>query len=69
MSSKQVNDPNFIDRLKRVADADMVMDSANPTLELLQTMVRIHDKLPSLRIVLDHLPQLDPADEKAYAAC
>ena len=29
--AKQVNDPKFIDGLKRVADADLVMDSANPT--------------------------------------
>ena len=65
--SKLENDPRFLDGLKRLADADMVMDTANPTIALLETMVRIHDKLPTLRIVLDHLPQLDPADEKAYA--
>jgi predicted TIM-barrel fold metal-dependent hydrolase len=62
--SKQVNDPKFIDGLKRVADADMVMDSANPTVELLQTMVQINDKVPNLRIVIDHLPQLDPTPQE-----
>jgi len=68
--SKQVADPKFIDGLKRVADADMVMDSANPTIALLRTMVEINDKVPSLRIVLDHLPQLDPtpAEEADYKA-
>ncbi len=68
--SKQVEDPRFIDGLKRVADADMVMDSANPTVGLLQTMIRINDKVPSLRIVIDHLPQLDPApgEEADYDA-
>jgi predicted TIM-barrel fold metal-dependent hydrolase len=68
--SKQVADPRFIDGLKRVADADMVMDSANPTVGLLRTMVEINDKVPSLRIVLDHLPQLDPtpAEEADYKA-
>ena len=45
--SKQVNDPKFIDGLKRVADADLVMDSANPTVELLETMVKINDKVPT----------------------
>jgi L-fuconolactonase len=59
--SKLVNDPKFIDGLRRIADADMVMDSANPTVDLLQTMVKINDKVPNLRIVIDHLPQLDPA--------
>jgi len=66
--SKLENDAKFLDGLKRLADADMVMDTANPTIALLETMVRLHDKLPTLRIVLDHLPQLDPDDEKAYAA-
>jgi L-fuconolactonase len=59
--AKQVDDPKFIDGLKRVADADMVMDSANPTVGLLQAMIKINDKVPSLRIVIDHLPQFDPA--------
>jgi L-fuconolactonase len=68
--SKQVSDPKFIDGLKRVADADMVMDSANPTVGLLETMVKINDKVPNLRIVLDHLPQLDPtpAEHAGYDA-
>ena len=66
--ARQIEDPKFIDGLKRVADADAVMDSANPTLELLTAMIRLNDKIPSLRIVIDHLPQLDPDDEKAYAA-
>jgi L-fuconolactonase len=68
--SKQVADPKFIDGLKRVADADMVMDSANPTIGLLRTMIEINDKVPNLRIVLDHLPQLDPtpAEEADYKA-
>lgn len=65
--AKQIGDPKFIDGLRRVADADAVMDSANPTLGLLEAMIRINDKIPSLRIVIDHLPQLDPKDEKAYA--
>src|ERR1700742_4775381 len=58
--SKQVEDPKFIDGLKRVADADQVMDSANPTVELMQAMVKINDKIPNLRIMIDHLPSFDP---------
>jgi predicted TIM-barrel fold metal-dependent hydrolase len=65
---QQINDPKFMDGLMRVADDDAVMDSANPTLELLESMIRINDKIPNLRIVIDHLPQLDPPDENAYAA-
>jgi predicted TIM-barrel fold metal-dependent hydrolase len=68
--SKQVKDPKFMDGLKRLADADLVMDSANPTVGLLQTMVQINDKVPNLRIMIDHLPQLDPTpqEEAGYKA-
>ena len=67
---KQIEKPKFIEGLKRVADAGLVMDSANPTVALMNTMVRINDKVPGLRIVLDHLPSLDPtpAEQKAYEA-
>ncbi len=68
--SRQVPDPRFIEGLKRVADAGLVMDTANPTAELMQAMLRISDKVPTLRIVLDHLPSFDPspAQQKAYEA-
>jgi L-fuconolactonase len=68
--TKQVNDPKFIDGLRRVADADMVMDSANPTVELMQAMLKINDKIPKLRIVLDHIPSFDPtpAEQAGYDA-
>jgi predicted TIM-barrel fold metal-dependent hydrolase len=61
---KQINDAKFIDGLKRVADADQVMDSANPTVELLQAMIKINDKVPNLRIMIDHLPSFDPTPEQ-----
>jgi L-fuconolactonase len=68
--SKQVPDPRFIDGLKRVADAGLVMDTANPTVELMEAMLKISDKVPNLRIVLDHLPSFDPspAQQKGYEA-
>src|SRR3569833_3864679 len=68
--SKQVKDPKIIDGLKRLADADLVMDSATPTVGLLQPMVQINDKMPNLRIMIDHQPQLDPTaqEEAGYKA-
>jgi predicted TIM-barrel fold metal-dependent hydrolase len=60
----QVAQPAFIAGLKRLADADLVMDSANPRLSLLQAIVRATDQVPTLRVVLDHLPAL-PAPETA----
>src|SRR5262245_47312718 len=67
---KQSTNPAFIGGLKRLADADLVLDTANPRVPLLEAMIRISDAVPALRIVLDHLPALDPAeaDRAAYDA-
>jgi len=54
----QVESAAFIAGLRRLADADLVMDSANPRLSLLQAIVRATDQVPTLRVVLDHLPAL-----------
>ena len=68
--AKQITDPKFIDGLKRVADAGLVMDSANPSMSLLQAMVRINDRVPNLRIMCDHMMHYVPtaAERPAYAA-
>jgi L-fuconolactonase len=60
--TKQSTNPDFIRGLKLLADADLVLDTANPRVPLLEAMLRISDAVPSLRIVIDHLPALDPAD-------
>lgn len=66
----QVKDAAFVDGIKRLAAAGLVMDSANPTLDLLEAIVNLHDQVPTLRIVLDHLPSLDPtpAVQAGYTA-
>jgi L-fuconolactonase len=68
--TKQATNPDFIGGLKRLADADLVLDTANPRVPLLEAMIRISDGVPTLRIVIDHLPALDPAeaDRGAYDA-
>ncbi|MDE3196807.1 MAG: amidohydrolase family protein [Acidobacteriota bacterium] len=67
-----VSNPAVISDLKLLADADMVMDSANPDTRLIRDLVRLSDKIPNLRIVIDHLPRIekpkDPAALKAYEA-
>jgi L-fuconolactonase len=60
--TKQSTNPDFIGGLRRLADADLVLDTANPRVPLLEAMIRISDAVPRLRIVLDHLPALDPAE-------
>ncbi|MGH9666502.1 MAG: amidohydrolase family protein, partial [Bryobacteraceae bacterium] len=59
----QLANPAFVAWLKALAAADLVMDSANPTPALLADLVRTTDRVPDLRIVVDHLPQLNPPVE------
>jgi predicted TIM-barrel fold metal-dependent hydrolase len=61
---EQVNNPVFIDGLKLLAQADLVLDTANPRVNLLQAIVKVNDSVPNLRIVIDHLPSLDPTPEE-----
>jgi L-fuconolactonase len=56
--------PDFLAQLKRVADADLVLDTANPRIDLLQAVLRVSDAVPTLRIVIDHLPIFEPAAEE-----
>jgi len=53
-----VNSPDFIADLKALADAGLVLDTANPGVPLLADVVRISDRVPHLRMVIDHLPQM-----------
>ena len=62
----QLSQPNFISDLKALADAGLELDSANPDPALIEDLVRLTDRVPSLRVVIDHLPQLEPpADSQA----
>jgi L-fuconolactonase len=54
-----VANPSFISGAKLLASANLTLDTANPNLELLNGMIRLTDKVPDLRVVLDHLPNLD----------
>jgi L-fuconolactonase len=60
----------FITGLKLLAEADLVLDTANPTPALMRSATRVSDRVPNLRIVLDHLPELElPKDPAARKAC
>ena len=62
--ANSASDPAFIGGLRRLAQADLVMDTANPKTSLLHAVVTISDKVPDLRIVLDHLPSFQPTAEE-----
>ncbi len=55
-----VSKPEVISNLNLLSDAGLVMDTANPDPPLLAAVVRLTDQIPSLRVVIDHLPQLEP---------
>jgi predicted TIM-barrel fold metal-dependent hydrolase len=57
--------PEFVSDLKTLADADLVLDTANPSVALLADVVRVSDRVPNLRVVIDHLPQMAPPAEPA----
>jgi predicted TIM-barrel fold metal-dependent hydrolase len=63
----QAGNPAFIDGIKLVAQADLVLDTANPRVNLLEAIVKITDKVPDLRVVVDHLPGLDPTPDTQQA--
>lgn len=64
----QLAKPEFISGLRDLAAANLVLDSANPSLKLLAEIRRISDAVPNLRIVVDHLPGMaDPTEAKDKA--
>ncbi|MDQ6664058.1 MAG: amidohydrolase family protein [Acidobacteriota bacterium] len=64
LSSSSLKDPNaeYISNLKAMADAGLELDLIGGAPVLEQTL-RLSDRIPNLRIVIDHLPFDPPADE------
>jgi L-fuconolactonase len=71
-AGQEVGRPEFIADLKALADADLALDTANPSVELLANVVRVSDRVPNLRVVIDHLPQMlrptEPVAQASYDA-
>ena len=66
---EQLSRSEFIADLKVLAEAGLELDSANPDPALIEDLVRLTDRVPSLRVVVDHLPQLEPpAESQARSA-
>ena len=66
----RLSEPAFVADLKLLQEAGLELDTANPDPTLINHVVRLTDKLPRLRIVIDHLPQLEPPNtpgaERSY---
>jgi predicted TIM-barrel fold metal-dependent hydrolase len=53
-----ISKPGFVDGLKALASAGLVLESANPDPRLISALRKVQDRVPELRIVIDHLPHL-----------
>ncbi|MGH9469211.1 MAG: amidohydrolase family protein [Terriglobia bacterium] len=58
--ARELSKPKFISGLKALADAGLELDTANPDATLVAAVVRLTDRVPELRVVVDHLPQFEP---------
>jgi L-fuconolactonase len=48
--------PGFIDGMQRLAATGRTLDSPTPDPRLIKGLIRLTDAVPTLRIVVDHLP-------------
>jgi L-fuconolactonase len=69
---KELSKSEFVADLKALANTGLELDTADPDPALISAVVLLTDKVPSLRVVIDHLPQLEPPTElrahRAYQA-
>jgi L-fuconolactonase len=61
----QVENPAFVAGIKDLAAADLTLDIVLTSPSTIETMVRLTDRVPTLRVVLDHLPNLTPPAQPA----
>lgn len=62
----QLDKPEFVEGLRALSAHGLSLDTANPTVELLEDMVRATDLVPDLRVIIDHLPKIVvSADQQA----
>jgi L-fuconolactonase len=64
--SVDLQKPGFVEGLKALAQAGLVFESANPDSTLIRAILRATERVPDLKIVIDHLPHaVVPAKENA----
>jgi L-fuconolactonase len=59
--------PGIVDGLKLLAQADLSLDMANPSIDLMRGALLVADAVPNLRVVMDHMPQFDPTPDNQAA--
>ena len=60
---KQVLKPGMAEGLRLLAQTGQTLDMANPSFDLLRGALLAMEAVPDLRVVMDHMPSLDPTPE------
>ena len=63
-----ISKPAFLEGVKLLADAGLTLDTANPDPALIADLLRLTERVPNLRLVVDHLPKLEPPTDMAALA-
>ena len=62
---EQLSNPQFVKDMGLLSSAGLSLDAANPNFDLLEAMLRLSDRVPSLRMIVDHLPKIKvPSDQR-----
>ena len=59
---EQLSKSEFVSDLQALAGAGLELDTAQPDAALIADVVRLTDRVPNLRVVVDHLPHFDPPE-------
>lgn len=65
--TEEIRKPEFISNMSALAEAGLVLDGSGSA-SLLTDFVRITDKAPGLRVVIDHLPRTETPEEPSARA-
>jgi len=64
----EISRADFVADIKALADAGLGLDTANQDPTLIAALVRLTEKVPNLRAVVDHLAQMEPPVQPAARA-
>lgn len=64
---ESLKNPACVADIKRLASGGFTLDSANPSVRLLEDLIRVGDHAPTLKIVIDHLPKIEVSDAQRGA--
>ena len=56
-------DPLFLENLRLFAHTGLLLETANPSPALIATWLQLIDRVPDLRLVIDHLPHALPPEQ------